>query len=133
MSKVIRRLLHLLFILGIYNKHFKFTYNGEITSANKIWESGHWSIRSGIKNQYAKIFTVLMLEAKFKKIDEMSLVIFYKSRHDVDNLFALMKIWGDTVKKRYIPNDTNRYYKSTHIIYDDSLPKGTIEFHLIGK
>lgn len=133
MSVLIRRLLHLLLKLKFYNKHYKFIYNGEITSANKIWESKHWTTRSGIKNKYSKIFTVLMLEAKFKKINEMSLVIFFKSRHDVDNLFALMKIWADTIKGTYISDDSTKFYKSTHIIYDDSLPKNTVEFHLIGK
>jgi hypothetical protein len=130
---IFRRLLSLLFTLGFYKKHYKFFYDGEITSANKIWQSPHWAVRSGIKNKYAKIFTILMLEAKFKKVEEMNLVIFYKSRHDVDNLFALMKIWADSIKGTYIPDDSNKYYKSTHIIYDNSLEKGNVEFHLIGK
>jgi hypothetical protein len=132
-SKLIRRLLGLLFSLGIYSRHHKFTYSGEITSANKIWESKHWSVRSGIKNNYSKIFCTLMLEAKFRTVNEMSLIIFFRSRHDVDNLFALLKIWADSIKGTYIPDDSNKFYKSCHVIYDESLDKNTVEFHLIGK
>jgi hypothetical protein len=90
-------------------------------------------VRSGIKNKYSKIFAVLMLEAKFKKVDEMSLVLFYNNRMDCDNTFAMLKILADTIKGTYIPDDSNKYYKSCHSVFDNSLPKGTVEFHLIGK
>ncbi len=39
----------------------------------------------------------------------------------------------DTVKGKYLPEDDTRYYKSTHTIFDSTLPKGTVEFHLVGK
>jgi hypothetical protein len=132
-ATVIRRCLNLLFKFRIYNKHFVITYNGDISSANKIWSGVHFSVRSAMKNKYAKIFNTLLLEAKVKKMDEMSLVTFYRSRHDVDNLSSLTKVMADCIKGSFIEDDNPKFYKSTHTIFDESLPKGTIEFHLIGK
>lgn len=129
---IARRFLKLLITLRIYTKHFKITYDGDVTSANKIWEARHWSIRSAIKTKYSKIFKVLLLHAKVTKLSEFSLFIFYSTRHDCDNLFCLAKILVDTMKEVYVPNDDTRYYKSTHTIFDSNLPKGTIEFHLVG-
>lgn len=130
---IARRFLNLLLKLGIYNKQCKLTYTGDITSANKIWESAHWSIRSAVKMKYSKIFTVLLLKEKPKKMSEASLFTFYNSRHDVDNIFCLNKILMDTVKQKYLPDDSTKHYKSTHTIYDSTLPKGTVEFYIVGK
>lgn len=63
----------------------------------------------------------------------MSMFIFYNSRHDCDNLSSLGKIMADTIKGKYLPDDNTKHYKSTHIIFDGDLKKGTVEFHLIGK
>jgi hypothetical protein len=130
---IARRLLNLLIKLGIYQKHYKITYTGDITSANKIYSSQHWSIRSALKNKYSKSFKILLLEARVKKMSELSLFTFYNSRHDVDNLFMLNKVMMDTIKGDYLPEDSSKYYKSTHTIFDSDLPKGTVEFNLVGK
>jgi len=130
---IARRLLNLLIKLGIYQKHYKITYTGDITSANVVWESRHWSIRSAVKLKFSKIFKVLLLEAKVKKLEEFSLFILYSSKHDCDNLSCLGKIFVDTMKEVYIPNDDTRFYKSYHCIYDKSLPKNTVEFNVVGK
>jgi len=129
---IARRFLKLLTSLRIYTKHFKITFNGDITSANKLWSSPHWSARSATKNKYSKIFKVLLLEAKVKKLEEFSLFIFYSTKHDCDNLSCIGKILVDTMKGVYVPDDDSRYYKSTHTIFDKSLPKGTVEFHIVG-
>ena len=132
MSKLARRFLNLLFAFGVYKRHYKSVYNGDITSANKIWESKHWAIRSSTKNKFTKIFQVLLLEAKVKPLQEMSMFVFFNTRHDVDNLSAIQKIMADTLKGHYIPDDNTKHYKSTHTIFDSTLPKGTVEFHIIG-
>ena len=133
MSKLIRRLLSLLFTLGFYDKHYKIVYDGDVASSNKIWESKHWTTRSAIKTKYAKIFTILLLQTKIKPLSEMSLVTFFNTRHDVDNLQAIQKICVDTMKGTYIPDDNTKHFKSTHTIFDNSLPKGVVEMHIIGK
>ncbi len=132
LAKLIRRFLSLLFKFKVYSKHYKIVYGGEITSANKIWSAQHWSVRSGIKSKYREIFTVLLLEAKVKKLSEFTIVVFYNTKHDVDNLFAVSKILADTMKEQYIDDDDTRYYKSYHSINDKNLPKGTVEFHIYG-
>jgi len=133
MSQLIRRLLSLLFTMGFYDKHYKIVYDGDITSSNAIWSGGHWKKRSDTKIKYSKIFTILLLEAKVKRLSELSLVTFFNTRHDVDNLQAIQKICMDTMKGTYIPDDNTKHYKSTHTIFDSSLPKGTVEIHIIGK
>lgn len=129
---IARRFLKLLLTLRIYTKHFKIIYDGDVTSANKIWASQHWSIRSTIKQKYHKIFEILLLNEKVKKMNEVSLFTFYNTKHDVDNIFCLNKILMDTVKGKYLPDDNTKHYKSTHTIFDSTLPKGTVEFHLVG-
>jgi hypothetical protein len=133
MSKLIRRLLSLLFTLGIYNKHYTIAYTGEVVSFNQVYSGGHWSKRATVKKGYEEIFTVLLLQAKVKPMTEVSLITFYNSRMDCDNIAYIMKMLVDTLKGKYIQNDGNKFYKSCHTIYDPSLPKGMIQFHLVGK
>lgn len=131
MSSIIRRLLGLLFKFGYYKTHYKVVYTGDISSSNKIWSSSHWRTRSATKQKYEKIFTILLLQYKIKKITEFSLVTFYNTRHDTDNLQTLQKILVDTMKGSYVEDDTSKFYKSTHTIFDSTLPKGTVEFHIL--
>jgi Holliday junction resolvase RusA-like endonuclease len=73
------------------------------------------------------------MEAKVKVMQEFSLVTFYNTRHDCDNLSMIAKVLVDCMKDRYVVDDTNSVYKSTHTIFDPKLPRGVVEFHLIGK
>lgn len=132
-AQVIKRLLRLLFKLGIYKHHSIITYSGEITSANAIWAGKHWSMRSKLKNDFEKKFTTLLLLAKVKKMQEVSLLVFYNSRHDVDNISSLNKMFMDCVKGKYVEDDNSKHYKMTLTVIDDTLPKNTVEFHLVGK
>jgi hypothetical protein len=133
MSKLIRRLLSLLFTLGFYDKHYKIVWDGEIVSTNKFYEARHWTVRSGYKVKFAKIFEVLLLGAKVKPMKEISVVTFYNNRMDADNLSIMSKMLVDTMKGKYIHNDGNKFFKMTLTVYDENLPKGTAEFHIIGK
>jgi len=133
MSELARRFLNLLFTFGFYSKHYKIVYNGKIASTNEFYEARHWSVRAGLKVKWSKIFDVLLIQAKVKPLKEFSVFIFYSSRHDADNLSIMGKMLVDTMKGKYIENDINRFYKSTHTIHDSSLPKNTFEFHIIGK
>jgi hypothetical protein len=133
MSGLVRRLLSLLFTLGIYNKHYKLVWDGEIVSTNKFYEARHWTVRSGLKLKFSKIFDVLLTQGKVKPMSQLSLVIFYHNRMDCDNLSIMGKMLVDTMKGKYIPDDGNKIYQSTHTIFDSSLPKGLAEFHLIGR
>jgi hypothetical protein len=133
MSKLIRRLLSLLFTLGFYDKHYKIVWDGEITSTNKFYEARHWTVRSSLKIKYAKIFDALLLQAKVKPMKEISVVTFYCNRMDCDNLSIMTKMLVDTMKGKYIENDGTKFFKMTLTAFDESLPKGTVEFHLLGR
>lgn len=133
MSKLIRRLLGLLFTLGIYTKHYKIVWSGEVISCNKFYESRHWTVRASYKNKLEKMFTALLLEAKIQPMIELSLVVFTNARLDIDNHGIQNKILVDTMKGKYLLNDTKKYFVSTHTIYDPNLPKNVTEYHLIGK
>ena len=111
MSQLVRRLLGLLFTLGFYDKHYKIDYTGEVVSFNSVYSGGHWSKRSGIKNSYNKIFSVLLAEANVKPMKEMSLVVFFNTKHDTDNLGYILKMIVDTMKGKYIENDGNKIFK----------------------
>jgi hypothetical protein len=132
LSSLIRRILSLLFTLKIYSKHYTLSYNGEIISFNQLYSGGHWSKRSAMKSKYRKIFEILLLEAKVKPMSEVFLAVFFNTRHDCDNIVLTGKFLLDTMKGKYIPDDTSKYYKGIQIIHDSSLPRGTLEFHLIG-
>lgn len=130
---IARRFLNLLFAFGVYNKHFKIVYDGDITSANKIWAGGHWGARSAMKNKYRKIFSELLVDAKTKPMNDVSLIVFFNTRHDVCNLSSITKVLMDTVKGQYIPDDNTKHFKASLVAHDSNLAKGTVEFHLIGK
>lgn len=133
MVKIVRRLLKLLLKFRIYKHCYKITYDGEMSSANKVWSSPHWSARSAMKNKYSDIFSILFLQAKIKPIEEMVIVLFYNSRLDVDNTCSGCKVFADSIKGKYIKDDSPRFYKGLFLIYDSDLPKNQYEFQIICK
>jgi hypothetical protein len=130
---MIRRLLKLLFVFNVYNKHYVLRYDGEVISFNKLYSGGHWSKRSGYKNRFSKIFTLLCLEANVQPMKEMFLVVFYNTRHDADNIVLSAKFLMDAMKGTYIVDDSSKYYKGIQVTHDPDLPKGMLEFHICGK
>ena len=133
MTKIIRRLLKLLFTLGVYDNHYVITYEGEVTSMNKIWSSPHWGTRSAMKNKYSKIFSTLLMEEEVQPMRELVIVLFFQSRIDVDNAIVGCKVLADTIKGSYLPDVSTKFYKGLFMIHDPNLPKNNYEYHLIGK
>jgi len=64
---------------------------------------------------------------------EMFLVIFFNTRHDCDNIVLTAKFLLDTMKGKYIEDDTSKFYKGIQIVHDSELPKGQLEMHILGK
>jgi hypothetical protein len=133
MAKLIRRLLSLLFTLGIYDKHYKLSWDGDMISMNQLYSQKHWSARSAMKNKYIKIFSTLLLQAKVKPMKEMSIVLFYASRMDVDNCSCGCKFLADAIKLNYLQDDSNKFYKGLFMVHDSDLKKGTYEYHILAK
>jgi len=109
-------------------REFKVVYTGKAISLNDFYSQGHWSSRNATKNKFKKIFSILMLEAKFKKVDRFKLDVLFNSRHDTDNIVGMTKIFVDTMKGKYIKEDNRNHYKALSIAYDDSLKHNTFIF-----
>ena len=109
---------------------YKIVYSGKIPSTNTIYASGAWQVRAAEKIKWAKIITVLLLEAGVKPFGHFNLEMRYRTRHDVDNLSILAKYFSDTLKNKYVKDDTSKYFKKLTIEYDEALPKNTVEFYI---
>lgn len=106
-------------------------YEGEGISNNQFYAGKHWTVRAGIKKKYEKIFLWLIKSSKPKKYDSIGCVVFFNSRHDCDNVTALMKLVIDTLKGKYIKDDSTKYLKFTAQVHDPTLPHNTFEFVII--
>ena len=132
MAKVIRRLIELFARLGIIGGHTKLVYTGELFSLNQLYSSGHWRTRSNLKKKYREIFGSLIKEYNPVKKNKFSLIIFYNSRHDPDNITGMEKMFTDVLKTEgVIIDDSKKYYKLYCVVPDSSLPKDTLNFYLI--
>jgi hypothetical protein len=118
--------------LSHFKNHYILTYTGEVVSDNVFYEARHWTVRNGYKNKYKKIYLIMLLEAKVKRMSEIALVVRYNTGHDVDNTSILGKMLVDTMKGSIIENDNKKFYKTRVTQYDSSLPKGTVEFNILG-
>jgi hypothetical protein len=109
---------------------YEIVYEGKITSLNDTSGQG-WYTRNKAVNKFKDIFTILMLEAKFKKIDRFRLDVRYNSRHDCDNVVFICKTLVDTMRKqKYIKDDTKKYYRGISITPDESLKYQTFVFKI---
>jgi len=130
--KFIVRILKFLSRIKAIGKVISFTYKGEGLSLNKFYSQGHWRTRANAKTEYKLIFENIISKAKGKYFfDRFYMVIFYNSRHDVDNVIGMEKVFVDTMKGVMIKNDGKVNYKGIMIFYDDSLPNNTFEFVII--
>lgn len=113
---------------------YKIVYSGgktgKLVSNNQFYSASHWAIRSALKNKWIGIYTTLCLEAKMKPFSSFDLRIIYNSNHDCDNVISNGKFLVDSLKGRYIKDDSSDYFKSLSVRRDKSLPKNTIEFYI---
>ena len=129
MHLIIRRLLKL------FNT-YSVIYQGVGVSNNQFYSgaSGRnaWRVRAGIKDKYGKIFTTLLLASKIPKMQEYALLIFYNNKQDSDNVVGgTVKLFLDSFKMKWAPDDSPKYCKLVAGIYDPTLTKGTMEFIII--
>jgi hypothetical protein len=110
---------------------YKIVYSGKGVSLNDYYSAGHWSKRSKLKNTYKPIFEKLLEESNTRRMHKFSLLLRFNSRHDTDNITGLEKLFVDTVKGKYVVDDTKKYYRGYMVFPDESLPVNTFEFYLI--
>lgn len=110
---------------------FTITYKGKGFSLNDLYQQGHWSKRHNLKKKYEDIFIDLIQKKKvYKFSDPFRLYVTYNSRHDVDNVIGMAKVFIDTLKGDYIPEDDIRYYKGVQVVYNKELPVNTFKFKI---
>lgn len=133
MRKFIIRILKLLSKVKAIGRVISFTYQGRGVSNNDFYSSGHWSNRQQLKVKWRAIFTDLIKPAIGKyEFQSFYLLIFYKSRLDVDNVVGMEKLFTDTLKGTIIHDDGKKIFKGMMVFYDNSLPNhDTYEFVLI--
>lgn len=143
MNYILRRFLRLLIKFKIIGKVVRITYQGKGVSLNKFYSQGHWGTRSAIKKKYRAIFDQLFHESKdLIWMEEYALIIFYNSRHDLDNVTGMEKVFMDALKQEtdksgivvrhgYVKDDDKRYYKGMVIVPDPELPMNTFEFNIL--
>lgn len=105
------------------------TYQGQGISLNDWYSAkgGFWR-RKQLKDQYSKIFNELLQKQDIPEIRAFTMQLDFNSRHDTDNTVAMLKMFVDTLKGKYIKEDTKEFYKGLVINYDSRLPKQTYVF-----
>lgn len=143
MREIIGRFVRLCVKLKLFKVVTKVTYTGKGVSLNQFYSQGHWSARSNTKKKYRKIFDKLLENNKrMRWMNKFSLIIFYNSRHDLDNVVGMGKVFIDCLKREvdregnvtregFVYDDSKRYYKGLGIFPDEKLPINTFEFILI--
>jgi hypothetical protein len=107
------------------------TFRGRGISLNTFYKSGFWKERNDAKNEYAEKFKALFAKAKLKPVDTFKLTLTYNSRHDVDNVVGMSKIFVDTLNNvNLIKDDNPKYYKQLVLRYDSRLKHNTFKFVL---
>lgn len=106
-------------------KSYSVTYFGQAPSLNDWYSGKHWGTRLQVKNKYSAIFLDMMLRAGLPKMNQFNIHILYNSRHDVDNVVGVSKIFVDCMKGKYIKDDTKKYFRGLQIEPDESLKLNT--------
>lgn len=109
---------------------YSILYKGPLVSSNKFYAGVHWTQRAKLKDDYALVFNDLLKKAKVKKFTEFSLTMRFNSRHDVDNVVATAKIFIDTLKGKYVEDDTKAFFKKLSVLYDSTLEKNSAIFEI---
>lgn len=119
-------------------------YKGQALSWNDFYASSGknaWKSRKSKIDKYHKIFDILIKEAKLPWFDEYAIVLFYRSKHDADNVLANVKGLQDALKQierdgiiiqnGYCKDDSRKYCKMVTAIYDKSLEHNEFHFKII--
>lgn len=112
---------------------YTIVYQGEGVSNNKFYAGGSgqngWKVRAGIKAKYSKIFGWLIKPVP--KLEKIACIVFFKSKHDCDNVSAMQKLLLDSLKEQKIADDNTKHVLLTAQVYDPTLAHNTFEFVII--
>lgn len=114
-------------------------YRGVGVSNNQFYQSKSFHVRNRIKDKYHEIFSVLLAEQMPKKglnlpISDMHLSVGFRSRHDVDNVVGLVKLFVDTLVNRgYLVDDNKNHFTSLEIKFRPEFPHNCFLFEIFEK
>ena len=108
-----------------------FFHEGSLVSLNEFYAGGmHWK-RKKIKDTYHEIFTSIIKKnpnLPKKPFESFEVEVRYHRRFDVDNVTGTIKLFMDSLtKNNVIKNDSPKHWKKLTIIYDEKLPKSSIQ------
>ena len=129
--KFILRILKLLIKTNILGRVITLKYTGTGLSLNTFYASNSWYTRQQAKNDYKGRFQSAINELSGITLNKFYVVIFYNSKHDVDNVVGMEKIVVDSLRESVVYGDQPEYYKGLCIFYDKALPFNTFEILII--
>lgn len=101
---------------------FVFHWIGDHLSLNELYSQKHWSSRKKLADKWHKKFGKMLLEYDKPEINEYRVKLVYKSRLDVDNTVALVKMFVDTLRKQnWVKDDSPKYLKEVRLNFDNNL------------
>ena len=107
---------------------YTFMYTGPVVSQNKTFAGMHWAKRKALTDKWHGIFGKLLVSAGVQPMARFKLHLRYNSRHDADNLVLTCKWLVDSMKGKYVEDDTKKYYRGIAIEPDESLSHNTFVF-----
>lgn len=109
------------------------TYIGAIPSLNSYAGGKNFYAKAKIIKDLKSTVKLLCLEAGFKKVDKFIVDIEFNSRHDVDNVITIGKIFVDSLKGKYIEDDNKKYYRGLTIRPNEDLKMNTFILSIISE
>lgn len=117
--------------LGLLEQVYEIYYRGRTFSLNDLYSQSHWTKRSNLKNEFKGLFLEELQKSDTSFCHQFYLIIFYNTKHDPDNIVGMSKIFVDTMKGIYVPDDNKKYFKGLLIFPDASLPSGSVDFIIV--
>lgn len=106
----------------------KYIYDGPTISTNTVRGSHYRKYLKKI-NAIKLTFKVMIKNSNLPVCKRVWVRLFYNTRHDVDGLSFMYKIFVDEiVKLNKLPDDAKKYNRLMYIRPDENLRKGTIIF-----
>jgi hypothetical protein len=107
------------------------TFKGSIPSLNSYAGGKNFYAKAKVIKDIKSDLRLLCIKAGFYKVDKFCIDVEFNSRHDVDNVVTIEKIFVDSLKGRYIEDDNKKYFRGLSIRPNEELPMNTFILSVI--
>ena len=107
------------------------TYKGSIPSLNSYAGGKNFYAKAKVIKDIKSALRLLCIQAGFHKVNKFCVEVEFNSRHDVDNVITVEKIFVDSLKGRYIKEDNKKFFTGLCIKYNETLPMNTFILSII--